>query len=85
MISSKSKMLYVVWVDSQITSFSWTYVNDIEPKIATVESIGFVVAENKETLTLAGSVSVKDDSENQATQIITIPKCSITKKRVISF
>jgi len=80
----KDKIIRVSWVDSQIVSYTWTHFEDIVPKIATVESVGFVVSENKETLTLAASVSHKSDSDSQATQIITIPKCSIKSRKTIT-
>ncbi len=83
--TSTYPLVYIKWVDSQIASLTWAYIEDITQEIATVETVGFVVKENKNTLTISASISIKEKSQHQAAQIITIPKCCILKKKSISF
>ena len=80
-----NKLIRIDWVDSQIVSLTWQYIADLKPEISKVSTVGFLISEDKEIVTIASSISYKDDSETQIGQIINIPKCCIVKRKIISF
>ena len=73
------KMLYLEWEDSM--SFSgkvWKDIDIVEDADLMCESCGFVIGEDKTSITLAGSTyggSMAGD--------MTIPKSAIRKRRVL--
>jgi len=74
------KMLYIEWVDS-LGQSHWQFKSDIEERSVTkVITVGIVVHEDKEQLVIAHSQSLDTDEWNSA---IHIPKCCITKKRIL--
>jgi hypothetical protein len=81
---TKYKMVSVSWVDSQVASFTWCHVDEIQQEIAMVETVGFLILETKEILTIAGSVSEKEDSVTSVSSVINIPKCCIKRRKIIS-
>jgi hypothetical protein len=81
---SKYKMVSVSWVDSQIVELTWRHVDEIQQEIAMVETVGFLILETKEILTIAGSVSEKEDSVTKVATVINIPKCCIKRRKIIS-
>ena len=82
---SKYKTVVISWVDSQIATLTWCNVDEIPQKIATVNTVGYLILETKDILTVAGSVSYKEDAVTVASSVINIPKCCIKKKKIISF
>lgn len=83
-MAKKSKdtiITYLEWVDSSsFTSRVWTDKNHVVNEIPdlTCISIGFMVKETKEFITIVGSTS-----PNEYAGIMTIPKCAITKRKNI--
>lgn len=67
------KIVVIDWVDS-VRAFDWTLIEDVDDKSLDCISVGFLLNETKEHVTIAqnyGSVP------KQVCNLITIPKCSI--------
>ena len=76
----KNTLVKVNWVDT-ITQRGWQDRNSIEDELASrCTSVGYVVADNKKVITIAGTVGSNDSHTLDA---ITIPKGCITKIRRI--
>ena len=73
-MSKKYKRVEIEWIDSKFGG-DWEYLEEIIPKPAKVTSIGYLIDENEEGLTIAHSVT-----EKQCCGRITIPKVCIAKK-----
>ena len=78
------KIVSVVWVDSQIASLTWCHIDEIPINIATVTTVGFLICQTKDILTVASSLSYKKDATTQISSVINIPKCCIKSKKIIS-
>lgn len=81
----KFKVVCINWVDSQIASFTWCHIDEVPSNIAEVSTVGFLISETKDIVTIASSLSLKENSENQVSSVINIPKCCIRSKKTISF
>jgi hypothetical protein len=79
------KIVSVVWVDSQIASLTWCHIDEIPINIATVTTVGFLVCQTKDIITVASSLSYKENATTQISSVINIPKCCIKSKKIISF
>lgn len=82
---SKYKVVCINWVDSQIASLTWCHIDEVPQNIAKVSTVGFLISETKEIVTIASSLSLKENSESQVSSVINIPKCCIKSKKTISF
>lgn len=69
---------YVEWVDSVHTRATWAKAAEIDTSLSIIKSIGYVVKENKESVTLACS-----HGDGDYLGIITIPKVAIKKRKVV--
>ena len=77
------KALYIEWIDSSGLQGCWHDVETFKnAKLVTCKTIGFVVDENAETITLVGSHNPDGD---QVSGDMTIPKTAIKKRRVINW
>lgn len=74
------KILLVVWKDA-CSEDAWTPELDIEPANSTIISVGMLIKETREVLTLG--LNFDQTSENWSC-IIHIPKSCISEKREIS-
>lgn len=73
------KTLYVEWVDScSNASRVWKDVKHTHRALAKCKTIGFVVEENAQFITIA---SCTDDDGHDYAGEMTIPKSAITKRR----
>ncbi len=72
-MSKKNKILKIQWIDSKYGG-GWEFLDEITCKSAEVETIGYILEENSESITLAHSISDK-----QCCGKITIPKVCIKK------
>lgn len=66
----KEKLIYVIWNDA-VSVDAWTDISEITPELAEIHSVGFLVCENKEVLTIALNV---DTTNLSASCIMNIPK-----------
>lgn len=73
------KLLHVEWLDAASTDGCWMDINDVPTRSLRTWTIGFVVNEDDDTITLAQSRNINDSI--QAT--ITIPKGMIVKRRIL--
>ena len=80
---SKPKVIQLVWIDSA-TGSSWDDNKNVEElSIAVavpIQSIGFLIHENKDTLTITQSI---DSNPNSNCNRLCIPKVAIKKRRNI--
>lgn len=73
----KYKKISIEWIDSKSGQFGWEYLDDIEPVLPEiVHSVGFLIEDKKDYITIASCVSA-----SQIYGRITIPKCSVIKKK----
>ncbi len=70
------KIIHLEWVDS--TSMQG-WVNDYKTPNVNCVSVGLLVSENKESITIASNKSL--GFENAYGQYMTIPKCAIKKRK----
>ena len=74
-----AKLLEIKWVDSATATNSWEYRDEIRPlKPCRVVSVGFILEDKPEYITLAQSVS-----RSQVLGRITIPRVCITDARYV--
>jgi len=75
------KALYIEWIDSCSMLNAWNGLDDFKGLKPTLcKTIGFLVDENIDAITLAGSYCVEG---GVVSGDITIPKCAIKKRRII--
>jgi hypothetical protein len=71
------KMVHIRWIDSNYSA-GWEFLPKEAPKTTIVESVGFVLFENDEAITLTGNYSQAfDETPEQANGVMTIPKCCV--------
>jgi hypothetical protein len=73
------KTVVIDWVDS-VRAFDWTLIEDVDEKSLDCISVGFLLNETKEHVTIAQNYGIKPE---QVCNLITIPKCSIRNIREI--
>lgn len=78
----KYELTQIEWLDSYGITPDWQEIDNIKPIKIICITVGFVVHEDDTSLSVANSICV-DGPENQATGIMTIPKCSIVKKNLL--
>lgn len=67
------KIVFIKWIDS-VRSFDWTLLEDVDANFMDCESVGFLIKETGEYVTIAQNYGLKPE---QVCNLITIPKCSI--------
>ena len=80
------KTVYLEWIDSYRTgSTVWVDKRDAEEgHDPTCCSVGFVVCEDKESITLAGHMDHKGTKKSgHVSGNMTIPKCAVRKRRIV--
>ena len=73
------KIVVIDWVDS-VRAFDWTLMEDVDEKSLDCVSVGFLLNETEEHVTIAQNYGLKP---KQVCNLITIPKCSIKNIREI--
>ncbi len=78
------KLVYIEWIDSH-SGRGWRNVDDIKPTCAPLpcRSVGWVLQETKEAITLAPHVAGNDTIVEQACGDMTIPKKAVTRRLTI--
>lgn len=85
MMNKDKKMIYVEWVDS-CQSHGWQEVEELKSQRALhCFSVGWVVAENKDSIALAANISEKNHPTAfyQCCGVMTIPKKAIVYREEI--
>ena len=83
MIGENERLMKVVvidWVDS-VRAFDWTLLEEVDEKSLDCISVGFLLKETDNYVTIAQNYGIKPE---QVCNIITIPKCSIKNIREIN-
>lgn len=73
----------ITWLDASTRQAPWTYLNDlnIEPLVR-IESVGYVVAETTQYVTLAMSLSTDTDETTVGVGISIPSNCIIERKEL---
>lgn len=80
-MDSPPKIELIEWLDSQGALSGWHDLKDFEPSIPVMKSIGFVVFENDQLVSLCGNIGEETPSTlYQGNGIMTIPKVCIQKR-----
>ncbi len=70
----------IEWYDSYGVSSGWEDISSFQPNELVIKSIGFVLYEDENIISLTGNYSEETDrTAEQANGIITIPKCCVKK------
>ena len=74
-------MIHVTWTDSCAPAWGWNDVIDLEMTEYLIESIGFLIEEDDDSLMLTMSFAVEDPNKLNAPFII--PKCCIKERFIL--
>ena len=75
-------MVYIVWTDSCAPGGGWCDVVDLDMHEFLVESVGFLIEEDDDSLML--SMSFAEEDPNKINSPFVIPKCCIKERIVLS-
>lgn len=73
------KIVIIDWADS-VKASDWTFIEDVDEKPVDCISVGFLLKETDNHITIAQNYGLKPE---QVCNLITIPKCSIKNIREI--
>lgn len=77
----KAKLVLIVWTDVRCTDRDWLMRSEFESfRLPTVTTIGFLLAENKEYLTVAPCCMEVHDEDTELFRPIWLIPCSAIKK-----
>ena len=85
-MDKKPKLIYVKWRDSCGVSSSWEYLKDFkfENDIVSAESVGWLISENKVSITLVSNITNRDENEDvEIVGSMSIPKGCIIKRKIL--
>ena len=68
----EKKIVFIEWVDS-VRASDWTYVEDVDEKPMDCISVGFLIEETNDSVTIAQNYGLKPE---QVCNLMTIPKRS---------
>lgn len=68
-----NKIIVIEWIDS-VRAFDWTLIEDVDEKSLDCVSVGFLLKETDDYVTIAQNYGLEP---KQVCNLITIPKCSI--------
>ncbi|KLT73274.1 hypothetical protein PL75_03360 [Neisseria arctica] len=72
-----NELKFVVWEDAFGCPAGWELMEEIEKQTSVVHSVGFVIAETEQTLTLAPHIGGQNRENQQYAGVITLPKRQI--------
>jgi len=76
----KYKKELIRWVDSKSVADGWTPIEDVfNESLGVIETLGFVVTENKESVVVVGTIAPTD----HVIQGIMVPKVCIKSRRLV--
>ena len=67
------RIIKINWVDS-VRASDWTLLEDVDDKLLDCVSVGFLIKETNEQITIAQNYGIKPE---QVCNLMTIPRCSI--------
>lgn len=74
---NKQNAVCIEWVDS-VRSFDWQLSEDVDTKPIECVTVGYVVNETDDFVSVAGTIGLEPP---QVCQVITIPKCAVRRRR----
>lgn len=77
-------LAFIEWEDSLGCPQGWQSFEDALTSCVIIQSVGWVLRESKESVTLVPHVGSVDGNANQGQGIMTIPKRCILKREAIS-
>jgi hypothetical protein len=80
----RGDLVHVQWQDSLGCPQGWQLLEDVGSVVVAIESVGWLLRESRDSITLAPHLGRVSGEVNQGQGIMTIPKRCITKKTVIS-
>lgn len=78
-MAASRKLVYVHWVDA-CSEDAWVNVNNVKPYVLNTYTIGYLVAENQEAMSIASTIN----DANDVCCIIHIPKKWIKSKGTLN-
>ena len=78
-MAASRKLVYVHWVDA-CSEDAWVNVNNVKPYVLNTYTIGYLVAENQEAMSIASTIN----DANDVCCIIHIPKKWIKAKGTLN-
>lgn len=82
-MSKKRELVYIRWQDIVSSPAVWQDVKDLKRlKLETVEEVGFVICENKKTLTISSQLGQDHKTVGSGT---VIPKSVIIERRKLKY
>lgn len=77
-IMKNGEFIYIKWVDSYGVLSGWIDLDEYNPNLLIIESVGKVVSQNKEIVAIAHNYSeATENTPQQANGIMVIPKKAI--------
>nr|WP_121272915.1 hypothetical protein [Pedobacter schmidteae] len=81
----QEKLIYVEWIDSQGCTPSWVRLDDYKPELPIHKSIGWVIYEDDNILSICGNIADETSTTlYQGNGIMTIPKIAIIATKELS-
>lgn len=74
----KHKIVRVTWVDS-CSSSGWRPGSEVNAEAHTIDSIGYLVLQNKHSVVITTSISCNEN----VVDVLQIPKCAILKMKYL--
>ena len=78
----KYKLVLIEWEDSILGYAGWKTIKDEPDRKTIIYSVGFIVRQNKNSITLYPHISKKTDNEEFGAGDIIIPKSAIRKMKI---
>lgn len=75
------RLMAIEWIDS-CGPDGWTRTSEVETSPVVCRSVGWIIAESEEAMTIAPHLG-PDSEDPQCNGAITIPKVCVTKRRAI--
>lgn len=78
------ELVHIVWADSFGLAAGWEDDTDVSTTWVSVHTVGFVLAETNDAITVAPHVGYHGGLRNQVGGAVTIPKIAIVSRREIT-
>ena len=79
---TRRKIVFVEWVDST-GGGDWVHEGQHSP-LCKIYTVGFMIAKDRDSVTVSASVTGSDDPNAQSNAPLTIPRCAISKLKTLS-
>ena len=78
------KLKLIEWQDSRGVSAQWQFISTVkDDNLCICNSVGWVIKESKECVTIAPHIGIEIDGDNQVCGEMHIPKRSILKMKTL--